>query len=197
VAIDHSTQTETWKPIPEYSGYEASTFGRIGSLWKQIQLGWAKGCRYELSSERRILKPQPTDKGYLEVNIRHDAKGLRTRRVHQLVLEAFVGPCPPGMVCCHGPDTDPSNCRPDNLRWDTQRENIRDGARHGNRKVMLEDQIAEMVSLDESGMPRNQIAVRLGVRPSCVTRVLARAGQPRRRTQFRRDTILKARTKTV
>lgn len=50
--------------------------------------------------------------------------------VHRLVLSAFTGPCPPGMECCHN-DGDPSNNRPENLRWDTRSSNARDKRVHG------------------------------------------------------------------
>jgi len=45
--------------------------------------------------------------------------------VHRLVLEAFVGPCPDGMEACHL-DSDKTNNRVSNLRWDTHLENMRD-----------------------------------------------------------------------
>lgn len=55
--------------------------------------------------------------------------------VHRLVLEAFVGPCPPGMECRHFPDRDPTNNRLDNLSWATRKQNMEDKASHGtNRK---------------------------------------------------------------
>lgn len=55
----------------------------------------------------------------------------RTYQVHALVLEAFIGPRPSGMVCCHN-DGDPLNNSVDNLRWDTQASNILDIVKHGN-----------------------------------------------------------------
>lgn len=48
------------------------------------------------------------------------------RSVHQLILETFVGPKPDGMEGCHYPDSDKSNNRLDNLRWDTHGENAKD-----------------------------------------------------------------------
>ncbi|WP_082971209.1 HNH endonuclease signature motif containing protein [Mycobacterium sp. 852002-51971_SCH5477799-a] len=53
-----------------------------------------------------------------------------TRRVHRLVLEAFVGPAPSGTFGCHL-DGDPANNRLNNLRWDTQANNLRDVVSHG------------------------------------------------------------------
>jgi hypothetical protein len=46
--------------------------------------------------------------------------------VHRLVLEAFIGPCPPGMEACHYPDPSRQNNHVGNLRWDTKQENAHD-----------------------------------------------------------------------
>lgn len=50
--------------------------------------------------------------------------------VHRLVLEAFIGPCPPGMEACHN-DGNPRNNALSNLRWDTSENNSADKIRHG------------------------------------------------------------------
>ncbi len=50
--------------------------------------------------------------------------------VHRLVLEAFVGPCPPGLECCHE-DGNSANNATTNLRWDTHQSNVADMVRHG------------------------------------------------------------------
>ncbi len=52
--------------------------------------------------------------------------------VHRLVLEAFVGPCPPGMECCHGKLGSYNNSL-ENLRWDTRINNMKDQAIMGTR----------------------------------------------------------------
>lgn len=51
-------------------------------------------------------------------------------RVHVLVLEAFVGPRPPGMECLHSNDVGTDN-RLSNLRWGTHSENLNDLVRNG------------------------------------------------------------------
>lgn len=56
--------------------------------------------------------------------------GRGSIHIANLVLEAFVGPCPEGMECCHWDDNQ-SNNRLDNLRWDTHANNVRDGYRNG------------------------------------------------------------------
>lgn len=52
-------------------------------------------------------------------------------RVHAVVLNAFVGPRPDGMVCRHL-DDDKTNNALSNLCWGTPRENQLDVVRNGN-----------------------------------------------------------------
>jgi hypothetical protein len=53
--------------------------------------------------------------------------------VHHLVLLAFVGPRPDGLICCHG-NGDPTDNRPENLRWDTHSANSKDAIKHGTAR---------------------------------------------------------------
>jgi hypothetical protein len=78
------------------------------------------------------LKPIGRACGHLSVNL-HRARRKVPRSIRHLVLEAFVGPCPPGLDCCHW-DGDPANNRLENLRWDTCKSNCDDMLRHGTRR---------------------------------------------------------------
>jgi HNH endonuclease len=50
--------------------------------------------------------------------------------IHTLVLNAFIGPCPPGLEGCHW-DDDGTNNKLENLRWDTHSANVLDSVRNG------------------------------------------------------------------
>lgn len=63
--------------------------------------------------------------GYPHVNLQG-----KTRFVHHLVLEAFVGPMPEGHEGCHR-DGDRTNNHLGNLYWGTRAENVRDAIEHG------------------------------------------------------------------
>jgi len=102
--------------IPSCPGYAATSDGHIISLERTLPDGRHWG--------RRRISQVPRGK-YLQVNF-----GKGCFAVHRLVLEAFIGPCPDGMECCHY-DGDPSNNCIENLRWDTRKENIRDAVKHG------------------------------------------------------------------
>ncbi|HXS32025.1 MAG TPA: HNH endonuclease, partial [Steroidobacteraceae bacterium] len=76
----------------------------------------------------KVLTPHLSGR-YLRVRMSHH--GVEDERpVHCLVLEAFVGPRPQGLVGCHY-DGDVWNNHLSNLRWDTQAANIQDAIRHG------------------------------------------------------------------
>jgi hypothetical protein len=122
--------TEVWKPIPPellrgITGYEASTEGSIKSTARIIVRG--EGIRQPV--RERILKPSLDKGGCPFVSF----SGSVTRRVGPLILSTFVGPCPPGLECCHW-DDDPLNNRIENLRWDTRSANRLDAIRNGKSR---------------------------------------------------------------
>ena len=105
-------EKEIWKPAPGYVGVMVSDQGRV---------------RGELG---HILRGGDNGSGYIHVEVRTDDGERRHKYVHRLVLETFVGPCPPGMQACHWDDV-PTNNALSNLRWDTPSENMRDRVRNG------------------------------------------------------------------
>lgn len=161
--------SEQWRPVIGYEGlYEVSDLGRVRSLARQTSMGARGG---------RVLKPNPLPKGYLAVTLsRPPNVKRRVAYVHTLVLEAFVGPRPPGMDACHSPDPTPANCRLDNLRWDTRRNNFADKRQHGTQTrggrhpqaLLTEEQAAEILASSESG---SALARRFGVTQSTVSAI--------------------------
>jgi hypothetical protein len=120
---------EIWKPAVGYEGYyEVSNMGRVRSLDRVIEQAgrWGLIKRKMRGRERRLKIGLH---GYPVVNLSMGGR-CTTRRVHRLVLEAFVGPCPDGMECRHL-DGIPENNLLGNLRWGTRAENQEDIARHG------------------------------------------------------------------
>ena len=117
---DSITELEVWRPVVGYEGvYSVSDLGRVR--------------RDEASTNTRpgrILSGIVDKDGYLMVNLSRQ-NTARRRKVHRLVLEAFVGPCPDEMEACHFPDRTRSNNRLANLRWDTRKANWSDSVAHG------------------------------------------------------------------
>jgi hypothetical protein len=108
--------TETWRPIPESNGlYEVSDQGRVRSL----KFGRTQVMRSQTSNAI----------GHQKLDLMIDSRRC-PRWVHRLVLEAFVGPCPPGQQVRHL-DGDASHNALTNLTYGTPSENVQDILRHG------------------------------------------------------------------
>lgn len=57
---------------------------------------------------------------------------VRAPPIHRLVLAAFVGAPPEGLIGCHN-DGNKLNNHVSNLRWDTYSSNMLDAVKHGTR----------------------------------------------------------------
>jgi hypothetical protein len=118
--------TELWRPIPLWEGfYEVSDQGRVRSLDRIVKT--AAGPRRYLG---KMLRPGTNRHGYPVVVLSRAGRRGKTAKVHRLVLEAFVGPCPDGMEGCHN-NGDRADARLPNLRWDTPSANQYDRRLHG------------------------------------------------------------------
>lgn len=122
---------ETWLSVIGWEGYyEVSDLGRVRSVERIVP----RSSGHPQRIRERILKALPGAHGYPRVNLCVDGRYVQ-RTVHSLVLEAFVGPCPPGMESLHrnGVRTD---CRLSNLRWGTSAENKADTRAHGHNAML-------------------------------------------------------------
>ena len=70
---------ETWKKIPGYSLYEASTEGRIKTFnWKN-------------TGKIAIIKPALDNSGYLRTMLKRDIDGkIHTIKVHRLIAMTYI-----------------------------------------------------------------------------------------------------------
>lgn len=169
--------TEVWKEVPGSSYYEISDHGRMGS-WNNNS-GFGSGRR----RERRTLKPKLHD-GYLRVRLCEDEAPDRDVFVHQLVLEAFVGPCPEGMEARHL-DGSRDNNHLSNLCWGTRSENQADSIAHGTHNILdnrgercamsklTEPEVREIRRLWATGEHRQwALAERFGVTQSTISHIV-------------------------
>lgn len=150
-----------WAPVPGFDSYEVSSAGEVRSVQRVDACG-----RHWPSVAKKIW---PSEKGYLKVGL---CAGGRTRsmKVHRLVLEAFVGPCPDGMMGCHN-DGDRRNNRLENLRWATAGENMADREAHGmtargervSQSKLTPDQVYAIRAMVRAGEPKQTVGRRFGV----------------------------------
>lgn len=132
---------ERWASVPNWEDlYEASDLGRIRSLDRVV---FNALCRTR-TVHGRVLKPTiKKRRKNRRVVLLSDCGRRRYATVARLVLEAFIGPCPEGMECCHAND-DPGDNRLANLRWDTHANNIRDSLTNGGRCMGERHRCAKM-----------------------------------------------------
>jgi hypothetical protein len=124
--VPELSREERWLAIPGWDGwYEVSDHGRVRSVPRTVRLR----AGHSRSFQSRYLKLNNL-RGYLRVCLRRNGEGSWVF-VHRLVLEAFRGSAPVGMVGCHN-DGNSVNCRLENLRWDTQTNNLLDAVLAGN-----------------------------------------------------------------
>jgi hypothetical protein len=116
---------ELWRPVVGYEGlYEVSDHGRVRSLdgerWNGHRVHHFNG---------KVLTLLGATSRYMHVALSKDGR-VCCKRVHSLVAEAFLPPCP-GVRGRKGDqwhvdhiDDNPKNNRADNLQWLTFRENV-------------------------------------------------------------------------
>jgi HNH endonuclease len=100
---------EMWRPVPYYPGVFVSNLGRVRD-WKDF-------------------KKARMSRSHVYPNVEIPYKGPKP--IHHIVAETWLGPPVKGLVICHNNDNK-LDARVVNLRYDTQKENVRDRIR--NRK---------------------------------------------------------------
>lgn len=145
-----------WKPIPGFTGYEASSDGEV---------------RSHVGRSPRILKQsQGHASGYLQVCIRSDAGRFSPQRVHRLIALTFLGPCREGNMVCHNNGNCKDNCI-SNLRYGDAKSNSRDMYKHGTvlqgekhpGHVLSVEQVLEAKKFLASGMAQAEVARQTGI----------------------------------
>lgn len=138
---------EIWRDIPGFGeNYMASNLGRIKCKERVVEKIWRGGKPMKQLYKERVLRGSIDRLGYVRHHIGFDSKKI-TVLEHTLVLLAFVGPRPCGMECCHN-DSNPSNNRIENLRWDTHLENNRDRVRRGSYLIGENHKMAKFKESD-------------------------------------------------
>lgn len=169
-----------YRDIKGFPGYRV---GDDGSVWSQWELHRHSGrFRSKVGEAWARIYGVKRELGYLLVDLRANGRSRKVF-IHRLVLEAFVGPCPEGMECCHAPDRDPSNNRLDNLRWGTKFDNQSDrklhgtdnaGSRHPLAKHTEAEIIAVRTRFAAGGIRKFELAKEYGMTNTEVGKIIKR-----------------------
>lgn len=145
---------EVWKPIPGHAGYEVSDQGRVRSFVRG-------GTRY--------LRLRLDTRGYYVVTL---GRAFQSKKVHHLVLLAFVGPRPKGYQCDHI-NTIRTDNRLENLHWVTPSGNqCNPVTRQRQRTAQKTSRQVFCAETGETFISINEAARKLNLRRSDIQSVL-------------------------
>lgn len=152
-------RVETWLPIERYAGrYEVSDKGNV----RNARTG-------------RVLRLRKDWDGYVRAGLSKNGKQRRFS-VHRLVAEAFIGPCPEGLIVNHKNAIRSDNCV-ENLEYLCPRRNSADAAARRNRvggyagKLTLE-QVERIRQRHYEGDSLAALANAFGVHKTTVSRIV-------------------------
>jgi hypothetical protein len=128
------TSQQRWLDIEDAPFYQVSDGGQVRSTGRRVTYSDGRSRWYPGQQLAQTRNPG----GYYKVNL-YVGGARRTEMVHLLVARAFLGPCPPGQQCRHGPAGQADNAVT-NLSYGTPRQNSgqdkrRDGGLYQLAKV--------------------------------------------------------------
>lgn len=166
-----------WRNIPGFDPrYEVSAAGQLRS-WTARGTAARGGNKW--AKVPRIVKGTIGNHGYPQFGLLSSKGVLTSVYMHQLVLAAFVGPLPEGLVSRHL-NGDPLDNRLENLTYGTHLENHTDRGHHGRTargvlsgKSKITDEIAlAIINRYRSGESQMSIAKSYGLAQTTVSSVI-------------------------
>lgn len=170
--IEFSAHPDCTKFILGFPDYTITKDGQVWSTPRRDFLGHNRRGRW--------LNPRNRNK-YLSVDLSINSQAY-THSIHRLVLETYIGPCPPGMIGRHLNGNNQDN-RLENLCWGTPKENQQDRIRHGtsNRgercgtSKLTEQKVRTIVSIHKTGLfTYKGIAFQFDVGTTSIWRIIKR-----------------------
>lgn len=160
--------------IPNFPGYSVDTNGNVYTRWKKqgrnpaIICGIYRKMRPTIAREYKLVTLFKNGKPYY-------------KKVHHLVLETFVGPCPDGMEACHDNNNKLDNSST-NLYWGTKSRNYQDrrknnttndGERNGRAKLTNEN-VLEIRRRLTNGEKQIPLSIEFGVSQNKISQIKRR-----------------------
>lgn len=161
-----SNVDEVWKDVVGYEGrYEVSNLGNVRSILGGRRLG-------------TVLRQAPVDVGYYRVSL-CDTRGIRHKRVHRLVAEAFIEN-PDNKPCVNHLDGVIDNNNLTNLEWCTYSENMKHSFEVLGRKVnqkLTREEMESIYSRWKSGETRRAISKSYDVHEGTIGKIIYKMGK--------------------
>lgn len=157
-------QNEQWKSIPNFDNYEASNYGRIRSIDRDITQLRCKR-QYTRKMKGRIIKPRIQNNGYLIVWLRREGV-TKAISVHRLVATTFLQSQNADFEINHK-DGNKTNNAISNLEWVSRSENIKHSYKELNRpknmrSVLCVETNIEYDSIQEAAIKTNTNSASIG-----------------------------------
>jgi hypothetical protein len=161
-----------WRNVVGFDGYMVSDDGQVMSIARYIKSDRHRSGRQLI--RQRILKSFGDGHGYQTVQL----TGQKKRKVHQLVADAFLGPCPPGHEVRHL-DGDRSHNVKGNLAHGTRAQNVADAIEHGTFTRGEKNGVAKLLNSQVSaikkrllnGASTGLLAKEFGVSPQAISSI--------------------------
>ena len=163
-------EKEIWKPHPEYTGVEVSTFGRVRILDRIVPCG-RSGTRFV---KGRILKQYNDHGGYLQVPIKVGKKWIM-KRVNRLVAQTFIDN-PDNLPMVNHRDCNIKNNHIENLEFCTASYNAKYREKYGVSRMEAAGKPVFAINLSTLKVlhfrSRQEAGRELGVGNSMITAVI-------------------------
>lgn len=170
---DRMDPVEEWRDIAGFEGvYKVSSWGRVYSVLRIEPMKNGRLREYG----GRILEPTSTQE-YPAVTL-YKGGSKTQRKIHLLVLQAFVGAAPDGMEACHN-DGNAWNARLSNLRYDTHAANVLDRFRHGTvlrgeqikSSKLSEQEVRQIKAMLAEGFKARDLSVIFNISPENIWKI--------------------------
>jgi hypothetical protein len=165
---------EEWRSIPEFSGYDVSSLGRVRSTDR------FSGKRRGLVKGKELVQT-PNKRGYPEVRLFKNSKST-AKVVHRLVAKAFI-PNDENKLQVNHIDGNKLNNKTSNLEWMNNSENQKHAyslglqpnrAGEGNgRSVLTDEKVTTIKELYNSGKTAKEVSEILEVSLYTVRAIIA------------------------
>lgn len=169
VSIPNGKPGVEYREVVDCPGY---AIGLDCSFWSR----WLRKTGL-LSEQWHRRKPTLND-GYFTIRLRCSDGKRVGKKIHALLLEAFVGPCPPGMECRHLNDVRTDN-RLENLVWGTKKQNAEDRTVNGIElrgeekpcAKLTADQVLSMREERANGATLTELRLKYGLATSRISNI--------------------------